>query len=248
MADPDTASKQQQNGAAEKKSRAQRFTTFLERAKEKYKPHALSAYAKYKEWSNGPWWFQEKEPLNRFTGWLMAYTAVLVAVSSLQFCTLQNTDRTTRDAVIAANRAWLAPVSAAFEREPVVGQKMHVRLTYRNVGRAPALKFNFGMRIFGVPTGKSGEFTIPRDDFCNQVSFPGVNVVFPTQPPDHEIRFPFAAEAVFTPDMASGKIIPVWQACFRYETFGEPRKTLACYFLRTDGSARFWQSCREEAD
>ena len=75
--------------------------------KEQYKAYAQNAYRYSKEWLRGPWWFREKDQIAKFTGWVAAYTAILMGVAFLQFCTLQNTDKTTREALIAVQRAFV---------------------------------------------------------------------------------------------------------------------------------------------
>lgn len=45
----------------------------------------------------------------------------------------------TREAIVEANRAWIAPMSADFDAEPKVGELWRVSIRYENVGREPAL-------------------------------------------------------------------------------------------------------------
>lgn len=248
MSDPEDVPPHSKNGNDEKENRPQILAAFWDKTKKKCKTDALKAYARSKKWTDGSWWFQEREPLNRFTGWLMAYTCVLVIVSALQFCTIQNTDTTTHDALVAANRAWVAPVSADFIVPPVVGERMQVRMTYRNVGHSPALKFHSGMQMFTVAADKNGGFVNPHRDFCKEVSFPGIGAVFPVSPPDYTLQFPELA--VFEADVESRKSIAIWDVCFKYETFGKERKTSACFYLRPSATNHewYWQNCGEQAD
>jgi hypothetical protein len=133
-----TPEQEQENGAKEKdSSKALNPIGAKEQQESSYK----HAYAKCKKYFKGPWWFQEKDAVARFTGWLAVYTGVLVIVSALQFCTLNNTDKTLRDtleASDASNRAFVFPKSVRFERNIENSQNnWRFSIEWENSGNTP---------------------------------------------------------------------------------------------------------------
>src|SRR6266567_4733007 len=83
-------SKQQKHQRSEKQNGAKTFATRLAWTKEQYKAYTADKYRRCKEWLNGPWWLQEKEPVAKFTGWVALYTFTLAVVACLQTCVLTN--------------------------------------------------------------------------------------------------------------------------------------------------------------
>jgi hypothetical protein len=145
----------------------------LRRTKEQYKAYAAHKYHHYKEWLSEPWWFQEKEPLAKFTGWVAAFTFVLVIVAALQLCTLEKTDQTLNQTFLVGNRAWISPITIALTDLPVNGKPISIGLTYNNVGKLPALDLHERYTLSSVPNKAIDDGTamvvIDKSDICQTV-------------------------------------------------------------------------------
>lgn len=205
--------------------------------KEQYKAYQAEAYRRCKERFQGPWWFQENEPLARFTGWVAAYTGVLVVVSALQFCTLNNTDRTTREALVAGNRAWLAPISGTFQKPPVLGQPILLVVNYQNTGREPARSSVHFQSVWKVNTTKNlgggVRFTPVPNTTCNGlVPSEGSQTIYPSATQFYQSSIPPRADFVVDNALINQDIILQWQGCFVYLTFDSPHKSAFCFWLR----------------
>ena len=75
---------------------------------------------------------------------------VTTAVLFLQFCTLHNTDKTTREALIAANRGWIAPLRVELTAGVDDPNGPSVIIHYQNVGHSPARDVRIGMGPIAV--------------------------------------------------------------------------------------------------
>lgn len=106
--------------------------------KEQYKTRKAETYRRCKEWFNRPWWFQESDPVAKFSGWVAAYTLMLVIVSALQFHILQSAEHTSRQ----TQRAWVGLDDIIKINVLETTPRLHVESRYRikNFGIGPALK------------------------------------------------------------------------------------------------------------
>jgi hypothetical protein len=245
--DSGRAPQEQQQGAPKEQNRPKRFSPNW--AKEKYKAYTEKARIGCKEWFQRPWWFQEQDPLAKFTGWVAIYTGILVLVSALQFCTLQSTDRTTHEALIAANRAWIGPTATTVPSLPN-GQGFDVTVQYQNTGRQPAFnlviahviktysKNEWGNGAVGIAATQiiaNGQSCLKIKKLIEhtQVAYPssgltgsGYSMRIDTNNPTEQNKV--LADA----DISSGNKIFVVQWCFIYLSLTEVHHSTACYFYQ----------------
>jgi hypothetical protein len=115
-----------------------------------------------KEWLKRPWWFQESEPVAKFTGWLVFYTLMLVVVAGLQWRTLASTDRAFHDQLkIAGDQLTEFKTSNIQNADLVAAIKRSVETSQSQSGQ-DNLK-----AILSIETNPGGPFI-----FNNGVMFP----------------------------------------------------------------------------
>jgi hypothetical protein len=155
-----------------------------------------------KIWRCPKWWFRQKEPVARLTGWLAAFTACLVMVSVLQWCTLKRTDETilrTLEIQRLEQRAWVQVVAPRFQAPLTIDHdqiKTMMDFSVKNVGKLPAqdvsLDADILMNVFywrdaaaGKETEKDYEIlesSCKRNSTTKQagvVVFPGEEILLP---------------------------------------------------------------------
>ena len=92
--------------------------------KEQYEARKASAKA---ERDKQKWWFQQPDPINRFTGWLVAWTALLFFGTIISAGVLLKTDHTLQD-TIAANREVSSNQLTAFDREAKIRLRSYIAI------------------------------------------------------------------------------------------------------------------------
>lgn len=143
MAEPEKPSDQQPRNGEQKKNDAQPLTSNW--AKLQYETYKERAYSAYKKCFEEPWWFQEKEPIARLTGYLTLYTGVLAIVATLQFCALHDTDEKIGRQLLAAHPPkikirlmWVNPDGHPGKGWPLRSDgTINVRMHVGNYGRNP---------------------------------------------------------------------------------------------------------------
>lgn len=209
--------------------------------KEQYKARAADTYHRCEEWFKGPWWFKEKEPVAKFTGWVMAYTGLLAIVAALQLCTLERTDQTLHKTLVTANRAWLAPLEARLDGEIVDGETVKVKLSVINTGRGPAFDViaRGGLYTFSAldfePKGL--DFIDAAKEGCALEYYPRRNrpVYFPQNvyPIHADESAAFPGQPIRGDDaLRNGEKVLTAHGCVAYRTFDNPRHSMFCYFFR----------------
>src|SRR5229473_433725 len=134
MTDPEKAPEQQKGNTPEKQCCPWQLAAAWTKQKyETYKTHSGS-YAK--EYSKRPWWFQQTDPVAKFTGWVAIYTLALAIVASLQTCVLNNQLEEAR----VDQRPWISfsaiPVTnLTYERGAA---HLALQTIVKNVGHLPA--------------------------------------------------------------------------------------------------------------
>jgi hypothetical protein len=119
------------------------------------------------------WWFNQPTPIDRFTGWLVAWTALLFVATIFNAVILYITDHTLKDTLVEARRSANAAVNAATaardsadvvsassERqlrayigiEPmspihVSKNRIRIRVVIKNFGQTPAYNLRAESRI-----------------------------------------------------------------------------------------------------
>jgi hypothetical protein len=191
------------------------------------------------------WWFNHPGTIERFTGWLVVWTALLFVGTMASAIILWRTDRTLHETLDASNRAWISIVSANLDEMPSEGLPILGSVTYQNIGKSPALKANYVMFLQELPTDKSGGRTTPTDDVCRAVET-GTLAIFPSE--KYGASFPNGKEGAPSSAVMKGESVLYWRGCFSYETFERRHHTQFCFYLRHSGPAWHWQDCGTEAD
>jgi hypothetical protein len=85
------------------------------------------------------WWhLGQRDPMARFTLWLVISTIFLVIATVATFVVLNETDRTLKETMIASNRAWIVPRLLKLAAPPQAGQDLDLIFFNGNSGREPA--------------------------------------------------------------------------------------------------------------
>lgn len=191
------------------------------------------------------WWFKHPGTIERFTGWLVVWTALLFVGTMASAIILWRTDSTLRETLDASNRAWISVVDAELQNTPAEGLPLLGNLNYQNIGKSPALNANYVMFLQELPTDKSGGRATPTDDACRAVKA-GTLAIFPSE--KHAAMFPYGKEGAPSSAVMKGEAVLYWRGCFQYETFERRRHTQFCFYLRHSGPTWHWQDCGTEAD
>jgi hypothetical protein len=193
-------------------------------------------------------WFELPNPIDRFTGWLVAWTALLTAATIINAIILGITDHTLKETLEANNRAWIAIKTVTLENAPGLGLPVLGHMIYKNTGRSPALNMNYVMLLQRVDLNSEGRPKYGRatsEQVCERV-LPGGNLaIFPGD--DLAAAFPSGREAVADEELLEGRTLLYWMGCFRYQTYQRTRKTFFCYRLHHNGPSWHWQQCEIQA-
>jgi hypothetical protein len=143
MPEPEKTSEQQENNGANEKHRTNWFIAAW--TKQKYETYKAATHRYVKKWFEGPWWFQEKEPVARFTGWVALYTLALACLGGLQTCILSNQLREMR----VEQRAWIAPqqIVAPENFQQHKDEDAAIGLRFENTGKEPAFDLNVPIEV-----------------------------------------------------------------------------------------------------
>jgi hypothetical protein len=189
------------------------------------------------------WWFDQPAPIDRFTGWLVAWTFLLFVATIISALVLWKTDHTLRETLEATNRAWVAVVSADLDNAPAAGLPILGHINFKNTGQSPALKLNYVMFLQLRPADQNPPSA--KEDVCGSVPN-GSIALFPGD--THAASFPYGKEGEPSAALMSGKENLYWRGCFRYLTFERMRHTQFCFYLRQSGPRWHWQDCGVDAD
>jgi hypothetical protein len=201
-------------------------------------------------------WRRKADPVSHFTKWLAGFTGALVLVAFLQWWTLENTDRTTREALIVANRAWISPVRAELVTGVDDPEGPTVMVHYQNVGRTPALDVRVGMGPVAVdvdrPVSMSREYpqtplwdglASTFKETCNKnETISGMGAVYPSATTEGNV--PSRMTTGWSKDkLLKGTQIIVVTSCFTYRTMEQVHHSGSCsFFFHQDGKpAQNWE-------
>ncbi len=156
-----------------------------------------------------------------------------------QLIQMIESNKLTREALIANSRAWISPMSAGFEETPKLHQPLKFGIQYGNPGRSPALAVRpvYRMRSLakGVFDDNSVKSIIESDAICNNVvEAPGADVIYPEQPNGYKLEFT-SGEPNFIEDqeLFNGSKAFLLEVCFAYQTIGVLHHTSFCYYYRS---------------
>ena len=175
-----------------------------------------------------------------FTIVLTVATIASVIVARYQWRAMKDSNKITRDSLIASSRAWIAPANAYFTSEVAKHVQIEWTVQYRNTGKSPALDVHPIYTLQKVPATKFEDNTFntfietdQASDSCKQLgTAPGADVVYPDQPDGYKLNFTNHLPEWVTDDVLSGSTALVFQMCFAYKTMEEVHHTSFCYFYR----------------
>jgi hypothetical protein len=75
------------------------------RAKENYEARKATEKAKHEAKKHRHWWFNQSAPIDRFTGWLVAWTALLFIATVINAGVLWKTDATLHDTLLETKKS-----------------------------------------------------------------------------------------------------------------------------------------------
>jgi hypothetical protein len=147
---------------------------------------------------------------------------------------------TAQSSLVAANRAWIAPISITLIEPLNESRQPGLNLLYRNTGREPALNF--------TGTGRTGSITT-QDPFTEkgiwgenkldislcekaELTAGGDQVVYPLA--NNTYRLQAFANQVNTARLLKAQEVLYVQACFAYDTMGFRRISVVCMYLAPD--------------
>jgi hypothetical protein len=199
-----------------------------------------------------PLWFNQPNPIDRFTGWLVVWTSMLFLattglgiVALLQWNELHKTDETLRKTLLVTQRAWIVIDGIDSYGELKLGNPLPIGVLYSNAGQSPARGMMSAHYPIEVPiTSSVDEITIQSENVVCEgltISDRGV-VVFPKNVPS---GYTFYVPGKFiTNDVVSGKTALVIQGCFVYETMEEIHYSQYCIVAASGGKAATKESVR----
>jgi hypothetical protein len=74
-------------------------------AKENYEARNAAEKAKRDASKESRWWFNQLAPIDRFTGWLVAWTALLFVATIISAAVLFITDHTLKDTLVETRKS-----------------------------------------------------------------------------------------------------------------------------------------------
>lgn len=193
--------------------------------------------------------------LNRIT----AIGAIVGAISSLGIIGSLIITKIAADdahmALVAANRAWISPVSATLDAIPSVPptEAITVPVPFRNTGHEPATNASIvnGSDSIAIDATYDQIHAKERafEDYCFSISDPKDDtsavsiVIFPGGSANNDYSGSIAVRpGVIDWDVVYGKKYVFLHACVVYQTFGKVRHTSVCYYAqagKTVGSLPF---------
>jgi hypothetical protein len=138
-----------------------------------------------------------------------------------------------RSAVLATNRAMIAPVAGRWTSTPISGAPFGLTLIYQNIGKEPARRLTYYQEAAAVPM-KSGAFEVPADDACKKVVGNAGSTVFPLSSNPLTLGLPPQKDHPLVPTVESREAVLVWRGCFKYLTYDQVHSTSFCYWLRSE--------------
>lgn len=162
-------------------------------------------------------------------------TGVGAALSLLTMGILYFTLIDSRKATEEADRAWLAPISEVMDAPPKIGEGWSATVHFRNIGKEPALNFNYAFEIrtaSGTPEKvESGELRLPSNDTCGQVMPSQDGTVMYVEHEYSQFRLIKMDKQIQT-EVLSKKATLLSVGCLAYRTFEKSRTAGFCFYLR----------------
>jgi hypothetical protein len=158
------------------------------------------------------WWFGQRNPIDRFTGWLVAWTALLCVATVLSALVLYKTDHTLQRTVVATQRPWISvKVEASgvrFHSDGTLFQNFKVSL--KNVGNSVATFVDQNLKFFAATKGGLAEQI--QDDMCkglrrNVEKSKSVLALFPSEENNPFYSFALTAKNIDMEAIGSARLL-----------------------------------------
>jgi hypothetical protein len=164
---------------------------------------------------------------------------VVAIIYGLQLSQMIESNRLTRDSLIANSRAWISPVNANITSEISKNAPLEFSITYTNSGRSPALDVHPVYSLDKIPSSKFADNSIndfiEGKDVCEGVDIkPGAQVAYPDLP--DTFMFKVALPGWIDDGVISGETTMLARMCFVYKTMGQVHHTAFCYYYRVGSS------------
>lgn len=171
-------------------------------------------------------------------------TALIAWIAVWQWSALDNTDRTLRETLVAANRAWLAPSGGVID-EALIGQPVKVKIGFYNTGHEPALNILVTNEFLTSTPPFSGakieRYLKDHWDRCKRTQpDPGNFAVFPSAYLGQEFNLSqlnITTQTTWDTDLDNGAKLFIWVGCAAYETFHAAHHSSFCFYHGADAKA-----------
>jgi hypothetical protein len=129
--------------------------------------------------SKRKWWFNQPDPTERFTGWLVAWTALLFCATIANVIVINHTDDKIGEQAKIANRQlavmeidqrpWVSMVSLPEIIEPLRlfdknWAEIGLKIKIKNSGKSPARHVTVSLKLVGFP--RSSNLLAEQERFC----------------------------------------------------------------------------------
>jgi hypothetical protein len=195
--------------------------------------------------------------LEKFNGLITALATVLLAIITALLSLIaywQYTDPTLRETLVAANRAWVSPLSITFDGEIKAGSPLTLWISYENKGKEPAINTVFFREIDAIPVSrlatpemlerwKSGltasqelmrELGLAIDEKIPKAGCEADDprgIAMGATHPGVLYPVPYVVPTKFiNPDFENGLSLLVVKGCFAYKTFKSVHHSWYCFF------------------
>jgi hypothetical protein len=156
-------------------------------------------------------------------GVLLTFLSFLVAKGALDL---------NRSALVASNRAWIAPLGIDLTGPIEATKNLPFNVYYSNVGKSPAIavtKYEVIILRKTVPALQTSPVFAGPNLTCDNLQVPEVGeITFQDDKKDHW-HSSFIEAKYITPEILSGESYLIVRGCIRYRTIGELHKTALCY-------------------
>lgn len=186
---------------------------------------------------------------NRFIKWLKSIDSLMLAVATValdwiafwQWAALDHTDKTLKDTLVAANRAWIK-VSGMNTLGDIRDQNdFKADIYYDNVGKGPATSANASFNGGTAPFPDGFDFSMPVSVGPNHTCdglLPDRNglAIFPDIGEKQFLNTTIPRKIIL-PSVILNKGALYVQGCFAYETMNEMHKTWFCFIAFMNGQS-----------
>jgi hypothetical protein len=174
--------------------------------------------------------------LNNFLGPLKFIDGITLATLLLAYIAF-NTDRTLRQTLVAANRAWLSAIGLDVSGDIAGKDDLAIKVEYANLGKGPALHMAQSFRAAPVAdefSAKDEGILAGRNDACDGLH-PSTEgpVIFPSAKQNWIPTI--IPRSHITPDVIANTAALFLKGCFAYQTMNEEHFTWFCFAAYRNG-------------